>query len=138
MIRRRNSLPFPRQARLLLVSVLLFALAGQPPDSSASGTATVEAAVLASRALPAASQIGKDVARIPLGAAKILRLPMGAMEVVLSPLPGIKIRKGLTDIGAGLIAPFELGIDVLCLPYRICEGLGKISPGEAAGLNALP
>jgi hypothetical protein len=99
--------------------------------AAASGVATAEAVVVASEAAPTAFQVGRSVAEVPLAAAELVRLPLGAVELVLSPLPGITVKKGLTNLGAGLTAPFKLAISVLVLPYNVTNslcGMGDTAP----------
>jgi len=106
-----------------IATIVAGALLAVPVPALASGLATAEAVVVASEAAPGALRVGKSIAEVPLRAAELVRLPLGAVELVLCPLPGITAKHGLTDLGAGLIAPFKLVMSVLALPYNVTAGL---------------
>lgn len=103
---------------VFVLSLLFFASPSQGADP-----ATVEAAVGAADAAPGMLKALRSVARIPLDTAKVMRLPLGVVEVALCPLPGLTARQGLTDIGKGIVAPIELTITVLEVPYHVLGGL---------------
>ncbi|MFO7822043.1 MAG: hypothetical protein R6V56_08345 [Lentisphaeria bacterium] len=106
--------------------ILLLAILGTPCEAAALTSA--EAAVLDRQTVPAVADLGKSISKVPMSAAKILRLPLGALELILSPLPGINCLSATKNIGAGLVAPFELGINVLSLPHRLFTGIEKLTP----------
>ena len=122
------------QVKMLLCLVLLgLSLFGMRGSCQASGTASIDASILASRTIPVAADIGRDISSIPLTAAKILRLPLGAVELLLAPLPGITYLGAARDIGAGIVAPFEFTINVLSLPYQLFTDMRQIPEAMEPG-----
>ncbi len=115
------------------VAVLFFAiiaLAAEP--AMAVDPASAEGALVVARATPGLLEAVKPVVEIPLSAAELLRLPLGTAEILLSPLPGISIVSGLTNVGAGLLAPFHCAINILSMPYHVVNG---VSDACGAGLK---
>lgn len=125
-----------KQVKIYLCLVLLgLSQFGMRGSCQASGTASIDASIMASRTIPAAADIGRDLSSIPLSAAKFLRLPLGAMELILAPLPGITYLDAVGNIGAGIVAPFELTINVFSLPYKLFTDMRQVPAVKPGTLN---
>ena len=104
-------------------------------DSSDAQVAEAKAASTAVKAAPIAGKMLKDVSAIPISLGNMFRLPLGVVEVVASPLPGVTILDGLTNIGKGLKAPFDLVINTLALPGRITGSIADLAKLSDATAN---
>lgn len=104
-------------------------------NSSEAQVAEAKAASTAVDAAPIAGKMLKDVSAIPISLGNIARLPLGIVEIVGSPLPGVTLLDGLTNIGKGLIAPFELVYNTLALPGRMASSVADLATLSGAKDN---
>lgn len=112
---------------LMLVVMVLLSVTDR---SYGNDVTTVQSVLQGGDSIKEATEMAGTIAEIPLSAANVLRLPMGLVQVITAPLPGITLVDGFTNIGKGIIAPFDLLINTLALPSRTISSAGKvITPG---------
>jgi hypothetical protein len=97
--------------------------------SAADPVTVAQTAVAAKKSAPGLTRAGKGIAEVPLQCAQCLRLPLGLVQMVFSPLPEVTFKDGLKNTGRGLVAPFNLCIAVLEMPYEVVCGLGEAAGG---------
>ena len=107
-------------AHAALLSLLMVALSQAATDPATA----LQAASLVKKGSPGVVRAGKGIAEIPWQAAQCLRLPLGLVQMVFSPLPEVTFYDGLKNTGKGLVAPFNLCIAALEMPYEVFGGLG--------------
>jgi hypothetical protein len=111
-----------------LTTIIALCLCVTANDSQAY-TVSPQAAYAALGSAPDVLDATRSLAAIPSAASNLLYLPMALAEMILSPLPSITMGGAMSDLGRGLMAPFQVVMVAMQVPFQLLGSLSKI-PSE--------